>query len=209
VVTHRKEGVTDIFLGGASMWTPARHLTVSGWANDPVLSDLDGDGWDDLVIPAIPEVDFPTAVNVMASGTIEVRNHIFLNTRNREAPFKTEPTVVRRLQVRIRLYLDATGRIAAERSILVDWNGDFNSDGRRDLIYREGTKELRLYYGRAEGVFSMEESYSVIIPDTSSYASLDSIVKDMNGDGRPDVLIYYQSRDRKGDRLVLVLSTGK
>jgi len=83
---------------------------------------------------------------------------------------------------------------------------DFNGDGRRDLLYREGTDEILIFPGRKEGVISRSPAVTVEIPDTEGCPRLAADVRDLNGDGRPDVAIRYESRDRRADRLVLLLS---
>ena len=207
IVSHRYEGITDIFLSGGDFTKPDHRVKIPEWAFPPRLSDLDGDGRVDLIIPSTPKVDnLATAMSVWATQSLSVSNRIFLNTGDPKTPFRKEPDEVREIRVDLRLYVDLTGNIQAEHSVLVEYRYDFNGDGRKDLLYREGADEIRVYYGQKDGVMGRDAAITVEIPDTKGYAALSSDIRDLNADGTPDVALFYESRNRGADRLVLLLS---
>ncbi len=209
LITRRKEGITDIHLFGKPLADPPLRIKLPGWAFSPNLADLNGDRKLDLIVPCTPEIGVSTAMSVMMTGALTVTNHIFLNTGNADRPFAKEPDEARDLRVKMRLFVDLTGSIRAAHSVLVDVQGDFNGDGRKDLVYRSGSEEILFFSGQAEEVFADSAARVVTIPDTEAFENLGTVVRDLNGDGRLDLSIICRSTDRKGDSLIVLLSTAE
>jgi FG-GAP-like repeat len=209
LITRRKEGLTDIHLFGQALTKPPVRIKLPGWSFSPHLADLNGDGRLDLAVPTTPEVGVSTAMSVMMTGAMTVTNQIFLNTGDLETPFAKEPDVAREIRVRMKLYVDLTGSIQSAHSVLVDLQGDFNGDGRKDLVYRSGGDEIQIFAGQEEGVFASDASRTVEIPESGEFEDQRSVVKDLNADGRMDLAIICLSRDRLSDSLLLLLSTSE
>jgi hypothetical protein len=209
ILTRRREGATDLHLAGSDFGKPTLTIQLPGWSSRPFVVDLDGDGKKDLVVPTTPELGFTAALSVAWRKEIDVRLHVFLNRGDPEAPFRKEPDRVVSAGVRIRHTVDYMGHVQAAHAVLADMSGDYNGDGRRDLLYLEGSDELRFLLGSADpddDVFEDSPSLSLDIPDTEGYAGLTSTVRDLNGDGKPDVVLLYESRNGEKDRVLLLLS---
>ena len=206
VATRRYEGITDIYLSGRPLTDPPLRIKTPGWSFDPKLADLDGDGNVDIIIPTTPEIGVPTAMSVLMTDSITVSNRVHLNSGDPDEPFSKKADLVRDLRVRMRIYLDPTGRIRGDYSVLVDYSADFDGDGRRDLVYLSGSDELLFYPGRETGLFATSPALTVEMPDSTSCDRLIPSVGDFDGDGRPDLAVFLKSTDRKSDRLVLLLT---
>jgi len=70
-------------------------------------------------------------------------------------------------------------------------SGDFNGDGNLDIAYtRHNPRELVILLGDGKGGFTRAKVEGVPIAPNTNY---DLKVADVNGDGKPDLLIMYES----------------
>lgn len=73
-------------------------------------------------------------------------------------------------------------------------SGDFDGDGKPDLVYtRQDTQELKILLGDGKGNFREASVEGAKIPGNSIY---DLRVADVNNDGRPDLILMYESSER-------------
>ena len=88
-----------------------------------------------------------------------------------------------------------------ERIPIARWSGheavsglalaDFNGDGKNDIIYtRTNPREVVVLLGDGKGGFTRSAVEGLTLQDLGSY---DIKVADVNGDGRPDVILMYES----------------
>jgi hypothetical protein len=206
-------GRTTIFLGRriterglVALPPPAVTRRVSGWSWEPRLEDVDGDGWDDLVLPTTEKVGPLEAAAVLVSGRLGVRSFVFRNTRHPDAPFREEADAIREIQVDIRLSLDMAGRVQIGHTKIVDTGADFTGDGRRDLLLQTKADEIAVFPGSPEGVPGEEPWRRIAIPSTADDRAVHPWIGDLDADGVPDVLLRYESWSRDRDRVVLLLS---
>lgn len=206
-------GRTTIFLGReiaergrVELPEPAVIRKVSGWSWEPRLIDLDGDGRLDLVLPTTERVGAGEALKVLLAGTVGVRTFLFLNTGNPARPFRDEPTAVRTIDVEIRISMDFTGRVDIGHAVLANYDGDFDGDGRRDLLLKTSRTELSIFPGVEKGVLADRASRTLPIPSAAEVRHVSSEVRDADGDGVPDIFLYYRSWDGRSDRALALLT---
>ena len=179
---------------------------VNGWAWDPRLEDLDGDGYPDLILPTTERIGALEAAAVVVSGKLTVRNFVWLNTKDPERPFADEADAVREFDVEIRLSLDLAGRVRIGHTKIVSTAADFDRDGRKDLLLQTDDEELAVFRGEPHGVIAGEAWVRLTIPTTANDRSVRADLADFDGDGAPDILLHYESWARDRDRIVLLLS---
>lgn len=92
------------------------------------------------------------------------------------------------------LFGDAIFRVAAS---MISLEGDFNGDGRQDLVIRTGNNRMSIYYntGKAGAYFSKSPDKKMKIPNYE-----DMEIKDCNQDGKSDFIF------RKWDSHFLTIS---
>ena len=180
-------------------------LSVPGSMRPPVLADLDGDGRPDLALPYVPKPSFADAVRVVARGEFLVKVPVFLN-RGGKRPFGASADRIVTLPVRVRMGTDETGRLKLSGLIVVEYGGDLDADGRKDLVVTETTSRLAVYRGVNKTVFREEVWIHLAIPDCAAFDSVISFAADLNGDERSDIILHYRGGGRRPDQVHLLLS---
>lgn len=88
----------------------------------------------------------------------------------------------------------AIARWASNRGVLGLKTGDFNSDGKLDILYtRWDPREAVILLGDGNGNFSRAAVDGIKLRSTVNY---DVEVADVNGDRKPDVVVMYESDEQ-------------
>jgi hypothetical protein len=203
-----KEGLATVLLGHPErgLYKPSRvPLAVRGTLRTPVVEDLDGDGRIDLALPFFPTPSVQDAVRWFVRGEVLIEVPIFLNRGGAE-PFSRVADAKVTVPIRIRVSADAGGRVSVGGLAVVEYGGDLDGDGRRDLLVTERTDLLAVRRGVASGVFAEAPSEHIAVPDAAPYDSVASAAADLNGDGASDIILHYRGAGRRPDRILLLVS---
>jgi hypothetical protein len=208
--THVGQGITRIYrnLGdpAEAFREPVQSIRAKGVTVLSFYNDLDGDGRADLVLPRMDEVSAWSVLKVLITRSVPVEVQIYYQRPDSAEMFPDEPDVVREIEVGVSLNSRGQG-IKLGSSIVANF-GDFDGDGRKDFLYRTGPEELSLYRGLAGRTVAEEASGVVTIPNVGDYRFCLARVRDLDADGRHDVVLRYTSWDRKEDAIT-VLSAGR
>jgi len=180
-------------------------FTVPGELRSPVLEDLDGDGRLDLALPYTARPSIEAAVRAIARGEAIVKVPVFLN-RGGRACFAPRADAQFAFPARLRISADSAGRIEIGGLIIVEYGGDLDGDGRRDLAASLEPTVLGIFRGIPQGLFEKEPSMRVEIPDCSEYEAVYTATARLNGDAASDMILHYAGAGRRPDRLFLLLS---
>jgi hypothetical protein len=154
----------------------------------PWILDLDGDGKKEFVTFS-QRLSLDSVIDYFVRDRVAVDVSVY---PNQDGTFGGEPVAVRRVFLKVE---EEEGRPGASE-------GDFNGDGRSDLVYTpdSGTMEYRLSGGKE--MIPGGASLRVEIP---SYGK--RVVEDFNRDGKDDLSVLYEVRKRRGDLTLLLSGT--
>lgn len=207
VMPEPADGSIRILMGSAKeTWPrekPDRVIRIKEQILDVRAVDLDGDGLQDLVIPALDPIGVWDGINVFLSGSLTLRTYAFLLRKGEGFP--AAPDLARSVSVPVSVRR-AAGGFATSTVSLVSCDGDFTGDGRKDLLVGEGKDRLAVFPGVADGVISNTVAFEIEIPDTSGSREVSGWVEDLNRDGVHDAILVYRDAEKPTARLVFLLS---
>lgn len=174
-------------------------LALSGFQLDPELVDLDGDGRRDFVVTSIA-VDMPNTVRALSSGKVGARTRAFLHRG--AAPggwFGGDPDAEVASDIRVKVRFNYAGTVEVDRHFTIVVDGDYDGDGRCDLLVRVDDRAFARYRGVPEGVWS-PTAERVEFPPMQDAVDLEARALDLDGDGRDEVLLIYRAGPGGRDR---------
>jgi hypothetical protein len=212
--THVGKGTTRLYLNRApekeALSSPAASFRAKGVTFLSYYVDADGDGREDLILPRADKLSAWAIVKAFLTRSVPIEMLVFY--QRDDGSFPSEPDDSRDLEIPVSL--NSSGdRLQLGTSVVASIDGDFDGDGRKDLLYRTEPTTISFYRGldRAgaqEGLGGLSEDAGATaeVPNVEDHRFCLAQVADLDGDGRHDVILRYQSWDREGDRLTLLIS---
>ncbi len=214
VATHIGRGTTYVFRGGRGRTglTPeaARGDTVirvPGVSFLDFLIDLNGDGRKDLILGRADRPGILDILKILLTKDVDVEVLFFYGLagdRPGVGLFNESPSHRKAIKVPI-LFSSSSRGVNIGTSAVVTVEGDWNGDGRNDLMLRGDERSLSVYAG-IPGGFSDSPTLTMAVTAMDGYRFLEPLPQDLNGDGISDLILTYFSWDAKGDRLSVLLS---
>lgn len=168
-----------------------------GWYVTQLVRDLNNDGLMDVVMVRLDKLGIWAILSVLFTHTVDIESLVYLQQPGNE-PFREDRDYAMHLSVPFVLSISGTGP-RLDSNYIVSIDGDFNGDGRLDLLVKRSETELQLRPGAEEEVFSSDPSLfgAIIIQDTSRFAMSQPYLQDLNADGCSDILLHH--RDFQGN----------
>lgn len=191
-------------LDGGKTFTVRRSVCVPGFRPQGGFMDMDGDGLADLVTEGSPLFDGgarETAAHLVTRHTLPHEVRVYPQTPEgfAEGPalaFQTDLD----LGGGIWEQPPALARYAAGQ--LVQHWGDFNGDGRRDLLARKDGGRVEVFLAR-DGAFSRAADAVLSVPEDAQVSTAD-----VNGDGCWDVVARTGGPENAEGRTVVLRAAG-
>lgn len=175
---------------------PQHVFRKNDWSSALPVVDVDGDGFVDLVMGHIPISSREGFRKAVTAQEVDFTLKFYFFRPG--AGFSKDPDYERDLLVHFsnEFFFTENRRLYYEQFISL--NGDFNGDGKKDLLVRDRGSEISVYFfiSREKG-FSREPDLRFKCPEP-----IDSWeVKDLNGDGVSDLIVKL--RERNGSRIFI------
>lgn len=144
-----------------------------------LIDDFDGSGRPELVVPAV-ELGIMSTVKKMITKKTDL--HILIYPIDNLGRPAQEPMV--RKKISCRLDFESADPTA---DIRINWTGDYDGDGRNDLVVADGGGQLVFYRGAAENYL---ESKADLVLDISDPDEIRPV--HLNSDGQTDLVIIHK-----------------
>ncbi len=205
--THVGQGATRIYTNGPdparAFADPALTVRVKGVTFFSYFVDVDGDGRDDLVLPRMDQVGAWSILKALVTRSVPVEMLVFF--QRDDGSFPSEPDSRRGLDVPLLIRSTEEG-LRLGSSIIASVDGDYDGDGRRDLLYRTSDATLGAFRGLPGRRIGDSAAGEAEVPSLDEHRFCLPLVRDLDGDGRDDVVLRYWSWNRDADRLTILRS---
>lgn len=171
---------------------PDTEIVLDSVPTEVVIADFNGDGRQDFYIPTT-KIGVGTIVRVLLRGSANLDVDFYLLSEQRRYSAKADFRQQAKIEVSI-----SNLRFDMPLFKLIDLNGD----GRKALVLGEAGRELRFYQPDRNRLFSrVSEKVALPLPRDASRVT----VLDLNGDGKQDLILPFDSLDTEGQRNQLIL----
>ncbi len=214
IVTTVGKGMTQVFHGNKAkpdFSDPAQvqQIKVDGWTFRHWVIDVNGDGRKDLVLAKVDKLGVSAALQVLITGKIDATILLFLQGPDGRYPDKV--SYEKELSVPFVVAFSANS-VQVESPVMVDPRGDYDKDGRSDLLVKTESDELTLYLSGPDAIFDEKNAVTVKTMDTEpfSFSVFENFeplhLVDMNGDGRTDIVLHHKTFEGTYHCLEVLLS---
>ena len=163
---------------------PQQVFRKADWSAFLPMVDVDGDGYTDLVLGYIPVDSRDQFRGIITLGKVDL--NLKFHFYRPSSGFSEEPDFQRTVQVYFddSLIWSEENRIYTEKFLTL--NGDFNGDGKKDLLVRDHSDGISAYFFHSrESGFSARADITFHCPEPVESWT----VRDLNNDGISDLVV--------------------
>jgi hypothetical protein len=190
VALHYGDGTLD-FSGEPDWSTTVEGMSAGKWL------DMDGDGRVELMLPII-HLGITDIVRILITKNVKVGYNFYFPAEDRS--ISQEPNFMKEVTLEV-------GFEEGGEAQIVNFEGDYNGDGRNDLVVATGATELSVFLGKEPSkgeLFSRKPVEKIEVDTFGEFRPTD-----LNGDGRQDMILYYSGFPEKSSRARIVLNVGE
>jgi hypothetical protein len=191
-VIYPSKGRVQVYFGGKGKtdWTqPDQTMQVAdGWSTGIYIEPLSGGKGQDLIMGVIRKFGLTGGIQAFLSGKVSLELHIY--AMEKSGRYSRDP--VQELKFEIPYTFHVT-RESTNLDLVFrpNFKGDFNKDGRRDMLLTADEHTLRIYPGVPGKLISEEPSGSIHMDPPPGTSLTESYIADFNGDGRSDLVLRH------------------
>ncbi|HYE99212.1 MAG TPA: VCBS repeat-containing protein [Planctomycetota bacterium] len=166
---------------------------ADGWSTGVYIDDLDGDGRLDLIMGVVRKFGITEGIQVFLSGRVDMELHIY--PCGADGRFARDP--VQELKFSIPFSFQVSRESATLDLVFrPNFQGDFDGDGRRDMLVLADARTLQIYRGVKDQLVGKEPTGAITIDPPDGTLLTEPFVADLNGDGVSDLLLKHKLPER-------------
>jgi len=189
----------DLYFGDGTLnfdrepdWTTS--VQGMSWGN---WLDLDGDGRKELAMPVV-NLGITDLVRILLTKNVKVEFYFYFVGAGRL--ISDEPDFTK--EVKLEVGFDEGGDAQ-----IVNFEGDYNGDGRKDLVVATEKTELSVFLGIEPDkghIFDRRHEEEIEVETFGEFKPVD-----LNGDGRQDIILYYRDHPEMSSRARIIMNVGE
>ncbi|MDA1196019.1 MAG: VCBS repeat-containing protein [Planctomycetota bacterium] len=166
-------------------------ISLQGFQLDPDLVDVNGDGRPDLVITSM-QINAANMLAALTSGKVIAETRAFLN-RGKSPYFLELPDATVSSEIGVKVQFNYAGNVEVVRALTIVLDGDYDGDGRKDLLIRTGSSVLTIHPGTEAGVWAgADAARTVTIDPPADSTGLEAYAADLDADGRDELVLVFR-----------------
>ncbi len=158
--------------------------------------DLDSAGRKELVLPVV-SLGVTDIVRILITKNVKVQFYFYFVNEAREV--SQEPDFVKDVTLEVGLEEGGEAQI-------VNFEGDYNGDGRKDMVVATGKDELSIFLGKPPSKGELFEHRPEERIRVETFGDFDPV--DLNGDGRDDMILYYRGHPTMSSHAAILVNLG-
>lgn len=159
--------------------------------------DLDGDGRKELMLPVV-NLGIADLVRILLTKNVKIEFSFYFLGDDRA--ISDDPDFTK--EVKLEVGFDEGGDAQ-----IVNFEGDYDGDGRKDLVVATGKTELSIFLGiepEKGHLFDKKPREKISVETFGDFKPLD-----LNGDGREDMILYYREHPEMSARARIIMNVGE
>ena len=159
--------------------------------------DLDGDDRKELALPVV-NLGITDLVRILLTKNVKIEFYFYFLGAGRV--ISDEPDFTK--EVKLEVGFDEGGDAQ-----IVNFEGDYDGDGRNDLVVATESDELSVFLGIEPDkgrIFDKRPEEKIEVETFGDFEPID-----LNGDGKQDIILYYRNHPEMSARARIIMNVGE